>query len=48
MLPELLRLAARVVGLYDAVVAAALELGIDDLPALPAEVRSLVRALGGS
>lgn len=47
LLPELLRLASRVVGLYESLRVAAEELGIDDLPALPAEVRALVRALGG-
>lgn len=46
--PELVRLAARVVGLYDALIAAVEELGVDDLPALPAEVRALARALGGA
>ena len=45
--PEVLRLAARVVGLYESLRQAALGVGIDDLPALPDEVRSLVRALGG-
>lgn len=47
LLPEIARLLARLVGLYAAIVQAAEDLGVDDLPALPAEVRTLADALGG-
>ncbi len=48
LLPEIARLLSRLVGLYAAIVQAAEELGIDDLPALPAEVRAVARAIGGT
>lgn len=47
MWPEILRLAARLALLYDTLINAAEELGLDGLPALPAEVRALARAFGG-
>lgn len=45
--PRLLRIVRDVLRLYESIVTAAEELGIDDLPSMPQEVRDLVVALGG-
>jgi hypothetical protein len=45
---RLLRTITQIVRLYASLVAAAEELGIDDLPALPSEVLELVAAIGGA
>ena len=48
LLPEIARLLARLVALYDAIERAAEEAGLEEIPRLPAEVRDLARAMGGA